>query len=45
MTGAGDAELVRGLRVSAGFFDALRVPMQLGRNFTEQEIIRILAAS
>jgi putative ABC transport system permease protein len=37
MTGAGDAELVRGLRVSAGFFDTLDVPMQLGRNFTEQE--------
>jgi len=37
MTGAGDAELVRGLRVSAGFFDTLGVPMQLGRNFTEQE--------
>jgi putative ABC transport system permease protein len=37
MTGAGDAELVRGLRISAGFFDTLDVPMQLGRNFTEQE--------
>jgi hypothetical protein len=37
MTGAGDAELVRGLRVSAGFFDMLGVPMQLGRNFTEEE--------
>jgi hypothetical protein len=37
MTGAGEAELVRGLRVSAGFFDTLDVPMQLGRNFTEQE--------
>ena len=29
MTGAGEAELVRGLRVSAGFFDTLDVPMQL----------------
>ena len=37
MTGAGDAELVRGLRVSAGFFDTLDVQMQRGCNFTEQE--------
>jgi putative ABC transport system permease protein len=37
MTGGGDAELVRGLRVSAGFFDTLGVPMQIGRNFTEEE--------
>ena len=37
MTGAGDAELVRGLRVSAGFFDTLGVAMQLGRDFAEQE--------
>jgi hypothetical protein len=37
MTGAGDAELVSGLRISAGFFDTLGVPMQLRRNFIEQE--------
>ncbi|MEO8024984.1 MAG: ABC transporter permease [Bryobacteraceae bacterium] len=36
-SGLGDAELVNGLRVSAGFFDTLGVPMHLGRNFTADE--------
>ena len=37
IAGAGEAELLQGMRVNYDFFDTLGVPMYLGRGFTPEE--------